>query len=104
MDIQQVRDNLESLPEEIEVSEKEYLEARAQLNYMKDLSKRVLAKLMAEHSGSVAEKERLALSSVQYGIHLQGVKSQEVLVAEKASRFHKLANLFEAMRSLNKNV
>ena len=104
MDILNIRDNIENLPDVIYQMEKEYLEAKAQLVYMNDLTKHLLAKWKGEYSGSNAERERLAMAKKEYRIHLEGILAQERLTADLAAKFHLEERRFEAMRSLNKNV
>lgn len=66
MDIIEIRNNLENLPDIIYQKELEMGEAKAQLNHMKDLTKHILAKEKIKVSGSNAFKEESAYSSDSY--------------------------------------
>lgn len=104
MDIAEIRKNIELLPDHIYELEKSYLEGKAQLEYMSDLTKHLIAKWKSQFNGSNAEKERLAMATDEYRIHLEGVRDQAKIVAKLAADFHLEERRFEAMRSLNKNV
>jgi hypothetical protein len=104
MDIQEIRNNIELLPDAIHSLEKFYLEEKAQLEYMNDLTKHLLAKWKGRFLGSNAEKDRLAMALPEYETHLSGICEQTKIVADKAAAFHLEERRFEAMRSLNKNI
>lgn len=104
MDISEIRKNIELLPDVIYTLEKDYLQAKAQLNHMNDLTKHLLAKWKSDYDGSNPEREQQAIAKEEYLTHLKGIFAQEQTTAEKASMFHLEERRFEAMRSLNKNV
>lgn len=104
MDIQQVRENLELLPDAIYTAEVEYVKAKARLDYMQDMKKHLLAAYMEQEEGSNPERERKALSSTKYRIHLEGIMEASVIAGQKGAEHNKLKNQFDAARSLNKNV
>jgi hypothetical protein len=104
MDITRIRQNIELLPDVIFDLEKKYLESKAQLSHMNDLSKHILAKLKTQFTGSNADREQHALATEGYCVHLDGILEQEKIVADLAAKFHMEERRFEAMRSLNKNV
>ena len=106
MDIQEIRTNLELLPDTIYELEKAYLEAKAQLSYMNDLTKHLLAKWKSGYADvkSNAERENIAMATEKYRIHLTGIAEQEKVVARLAASFHLEERRFEACRSLNKNI
>ena len=104
MDITEIRNNIELLPDVIYALEESYLKEKAQMDYMKDLTKHFLAKWKSEYLGTAAEKERLAMAKPEYKVHIEGIKEQANVVAQKGSDFHREERRFEAMRSLNKNV
>lgn len=104
MDITKIRSDLELLPDAIFELEKTFLEEKAQLEYMQDLTKHLLAKWKGLESGPNTEKERLALARTEYLTHLDGILEQAKLTAGKAAEFHREERRFEALRSLNKNV
>jgi len=104
MEIQQIRNELENLPDLIWSAEWDYREAKAEENHMQDLKKVVLSHLKTKFYGTNADKETLAISSPKYQLHLDGLKESALDTGRKEARFHNLQNKFEAMRSLNKNV
>jgi len=104
MEIQDVRNNLETLPDEIEKAEFAFLEQRAILEFMEDMKKNSIALEKLKHEGTNVEKETKAHASAGYKIYFEGIQAQSIKVAELAAKFHGLQNKFEGMRSLNKNV
>ena len=106
MDIQEIRTNIELLPDVIYELEKDYLEAKAQLSYMNDLTKHLLAKWKIEYADvkSNAERESIAMSKDKYRLHITGIAEQEKVVAGLAAKFHMEERRFESLRSLNKNI
>ena len=104
MDITEIRNNIELLPDVIYALEESYLKEKAQMDYMKDLTKHFLAKWKSEYLGTTAEKERLAMAKPEYKVHIEGIKEQAIVVSSKAAKFHCEERRFECYRSLNKNV
>lgn len=104
MDISEIRNNIELLPDLIYTLEESYLKEKAQLDFMKDLTKHLLAKWKSSYLGTAAEKERLAMAKPEYKIHIEGIKEQAIVVANEAAKFHCEERRFEAFRSLNKNI
>lgn len=104
MDIIEIRKNLENLPDSIYEKELEYNQEKAVLNYMNDLTKHIIAKEKSKVLGTNAFKEETAFASEAYRIHIEGLKEQEIKTAQLGAEHSRLKNIFEAMRSLNKNV
>ena len=104
MDITEIRKNIELLPDLIYELEEKYLKEKAQLDFMKDLTKHLLAQWKSSFSGTATDRERLAMAKPEYKLHIEGIKEQANVVAQKGSDFHREERRFEAMRSLNKNV
>lgn len=103
-EIVDIRHDLDRLPQEIEKAENDALTAKAELDYLNDMKKHLLAKEKEQHTGTNAHKETLAYGSEAYKTHLEGIKAAQQIYAEKSSRFHRLENEFQAARSLNKNI
>lgn len=104
MDIQQVRENLELLPDAIYTAEVEFVKAKGQLDFMQEMKKHLLATLKTQETGSNADRETKAMASQEYYNHLKGLKEAVVIAGVLAAEHNKLKNQFEAARSLNKNI
>ena len=104
MDIIDIRHRIESLPDEIEKAEIEYLSQKAQLDYMNDLKKHQISLHKVTGKGTNADRTDRAYASGAYALHLRAIVLESQKVAKLAGRFHRLEREFEGMRSLNKNV
>ena len=104
MDIIKIRENLETLPDEIEKAQIEYEKADAQYDYLKRLKDHLLAVWAERHLGTNAERQRKATASTGYLTHLKGIHAAAEERGKKRAKYERLKNTFEAMRSLNKNV
>ena len=105
MEIEEIRENIEKLPQLIEDAEFRFLKNKAELEYMQDLKKNILAiQKQKANTKTRSEAEDYAFASEEYVIHVKGIFEKAVEVAKYSAKFHLLQNTFEAMRSLNKNV
>lgn len=104
MDIQEIRKHIENDPDIVWEKEKEFRKEKALLDDLEDKKKTLLAKLKVSKMGSNVEKQDQAMASDEYSVHLDGIKEQKLIVAQREAEYHYWQNHFEAMRSLNKSI
>jgi hypothetical protein len=78
-----------------------YALAKSQSWLLQEQRKVVLAKEMSQHNGSEASKERLALSSEAYRIHLEGTAQAIHEELKLKTGYERLQYQIEAYRSLS---
>lgn len=105
MDIPEIRQQIELLPDLIYTKELKYNEEKAQLKHLENLTKPLLANLRRKsHATTVQGRDDDAYSSQEYQIHIEAINIKQQAAGSLEAELRKYERMFDAMRSLNKNI
>jgi hypothetical protein len=100
MEIIEVHQLLETMPDKIYEAECEYVKARAVYQYLDDMKKHVLSAVKEVMTGSNPERESQAYASKRYAEHLDGIREACIMSGMCAAKLHQYENRFESARSI----
>ena len=104
MELNEVRDKLEELPEIIYEKDIAAIGMEKTARLLDDQKKILLNRLKLKFTGSNAEREMHAYADEEYNIHVVGINEAWAKAQTLKAEVKRYERFFEAMRSLNKNI